>query len=79
MQGVTWLWPKRALASSPSELRDFVVPALLSILLTLVLLFAALGSLRQAMADRREPATDASTTTATTTTMTHAYSPRLSH
>ena len=50
MQGVNWLWPRRALASSPSELRDFVVPALLSVLLTLVLLFAALGSLRQAMA-----------------------------
>ena len=50
MEGVSWLWPRRALASSPSELRDFVVPALLSILLTLVLLFAALGSLRQALA-----------------------------
>ncbi|MEI7599486.1 MAG: hypothetical protein WCJ41_09200 [Aestuariivirga sp.] len=50
MQDVNWLWPRRALASSPSELRDFVVPALLSILLTLVLLFAALGSLRQALA-----------------------------
>lgn len=50
MQGVSWLWPRRALASSPSELRDFVVPVLLSILLTLVLLFAALGSLRQALA-----------------------------
>lgn len=50
MDGVSWLWPRRALASSPSELRDFVVPALLSILLTLVLLFAALGSLRQALA-----------------------------
>lgn len=50
MAGVSWLWPRRALASSPSELRDFVVPALLSILLTLVLLLAALGSLRQALA-----------------------------
>lgn len=50
MDGVSWLWPKRALASSPSELRDFVVPALLSVLLTLVILFAALGSLRQALA-----------------------------
>ena len=50
MQGVNWLWPRRALASSPSELRDFVVPALLSILISLVLLFAALGSLRQAFA-----------------------------
>lgn len=50
MQGVSWLWPRRALASSPSELRDFVVPALLSVLLTFVLLFAALGSLRQAFA-----------------------------
>ncbi|MCA3555702.1 MMPL family transporter [Aestuariivirga sp.] len=50
MPGVSWLWPRRALASPPSELRDFVVPALLSILLTLVLLFAALGSLRQALA-----------------------------
>lgn len=50
IQGVSWLWPRRALASSPSELRDFVVPALLSILISLVLLFAALGSLRQALA-----------------------------
>ncbi|MCA3559720.1 MAG: hypothetical protein IOC82_01660 [Aestuariivirga sp.] len=50
MDGVSWLWPRRALASSPSELRDFVVPALLSVLLTLVLLLAALGSLRQALA-----------------------------
>lgn len=50
MQGVNWLWPRRALAASPSELRDFVVPALLSIFLTLLLLFAALGSLRQALA-----------------------------
>jgi len=50
MQDVSWLWPRRALASSPSELRDFVVPALLSIVLTFVVLFAALGSLRQALA-----------------------------
>ncbi len=50
MQGVGWLWPRRALASTPSELRDFIVPALLSIFLTLLLLFAALGSLRQALA-----------------------------
>jgi uncharacterized protein len=50
MQDVSWLWPRRALASSPSELRDFIVPALLSILLTFVVLFAALGSPRQALA-----------------------------
>lgn len=50
MQDVSWLWPRRALASSPSEMRDFVVPALLSILLAFVVLFAALGSPRQALA-----------------------------
>ena len=50
MQDVSWVWPRRALASSPSELRDFVVPALLSILLAFVVLFAALGSPRQALA-----------------------------
>lgn len=49
-EGVYWLWPRRALAASPSELRDFIVPALLSIFLTLLLLFAGLGSLRQALA-----------------------------
>lgn len=49
MQGVSWLWPRRALAATPSELRDFVVPALLSVFLTLLFLFAALGSLRQAI------------------------------
>ena len=49
MQGVSWLWPRRALAASPSQLRDFVVPASLSVFLTLVLLVASLGSLRQAL------------------------------
>ncbi|MFM8747729.1 MAG: hypothetical protein ACKOED_13850 [Aestuariivirga sp.] len=48
MQEVRWLWPRRALASAPSTLRDFVVPASLSVLLTLVLLWAGLGSFRQA-------------------------------
>lgn len=50
LQGVGWLWPQRALAASPSELRDFVVPASLSVFLALLLLFAGLGSLRQAVA-----------------------------
>jgi hypothetical protein len=50
MQEVRWLWPRRALASAPSTLRDFVVPASLSVLLTLVLLWAGLGSVRQAAA-----------------------------
>ncbi len=50
MQEVAWLWPRRALAAAPSTLRDFVVPASLSVLLTLVLLWAGLGSFRQAAA-----------------------------
>lgn len=50
VQGVSWLWPRRALASAPSELRDFLVPAALSVLLTLVLLLVILGSFRQTLA-----------------------------
>ncbi len=50
MQEVRWLWPRRALAAAPSTLRDFVIPASLSTLLTLVLLSAGLGSFRQAIA-----------------------------
>ncbi len=50
MQGVSWVWPRRALAAQPSTLRDFVVPASLSVLLVMVLLSAGLGSVRQAAA-----------------------------
>lgn len=50
MQGVEWLWPRRALQANPSAVRDFVVPAGLSVVLTLVLSAAVLGSLRQALA-----------------------------
>lgn len=50
LPGAGWLWPRRALAASPSELRDFVVPASLSVVFALLLLFAGLGSLRQAVA-----------------------------
>ena len=50
MQGVAWLWPKRALGSSPSPLRDFVVPGGLSIFITFTLLGAGLGSFRQTLA-----------------------------
>lgn len=46
MQGVRWLWPKRALSSNANPLRDFVVPAGLSIFITLTLLGAGLGSFR---------------------------------
>jgi hypothetical protein len=48
--GVTWLWPRRALASAPSTIRDFVVPVSLAILLASLLTAAVLGSVRQALA-----------------------------
>ncbi len=50
MQGVTWLWPRRALAAAPSAARDFVVPASLSVLLSVLLTAAVLGSIRQTLA-----------------------------
>jgi uncharacterized protein len=50
MVGVTWLWPQRALASAPSTMRDFVVPASLSVLLASLLTAAVLGSIRLALA-----------------------------
>ncbi len=46
MQGVRWLWPRRALGSNANPLRDFVVPAGLSAFITLTLLGAGLGSFR---------------------------------
>lgn len=46
MQGVNWLWPRRALAEASNPLRDFVVPAGLSAFVTLTLLGAGLGSFR---------------------------------
>ena len=48
--GVSWLWPRRALATAPSTLRDFVVPASLAILLASVLTAVILGSVRHALA-----------------------------
>ena len=45
--GVSWLWPRRALASAPSTARDFVVPAALSIVLTMVFTSFILGSFQQ--------------------------------
>ena len=50
VQGVSWLWPRRALASAPSPLRDFLAPAALSIGLTFILLMVVLGSFRQTLA-----------------------------
>jgi hypothetical protein len=50
VEGVSWLWPRRALAAAPSQLRDFLVPAALSVGLTFILLLVILGSLRQATA-----------------------------
>ncbi|MFN4142355.1 hypothetical protein [Aestuariivirga sp.] len=50
MQGVSWLWPRRALTATPSPMRDFVVPAALSVFLSLLLLAALLGSFRQTLA-----------------------------
>ena len=49
-EGVTWLWPRRALAGAPSTMRDFVVPVSLAILLASLLTAAVLGSVRQALA-----------------------------
>ncbi len=50
MQGLGWLWPRRALAAEPSPFRDFIVPAGLAFLVTMTLLVAGFGSLRQALA-----------------------------
>jgi hypothetical protein len=50
LAGVSWLWPQRALASTPSTMRDFVVPASLSMLFAMLLTAAILGSLRLALA-----------------------------
>ena len=50
VEGISWLWPRRALASTPSTLRDFVVPASLSILLASLITAFILGSLRHALA-----------------------------
>ena len=50
MQGVNWLWPRRALGDVPNPLRDFAVPAGLSIFVTLTLLGAGLGSFRLSIA-----------------------------
>ena len=50
VEGISWLWPRRALASAPSTLRDFVVPASLSVLLASLLTAFILGSIRHALA-----------------------------
>ena len=50
MQGVSWLWPRRALGSTANPWRDLIVPAGLSIFVTLTLLGAGLGSFRQTIA-----------------------------
>lgn len=50
MQGLNWLWPRRALANAASPLRDFVVPGGLSVFVTFTLLGAGLGSFRQTLA-----------------------------
>lgn len=50
MQGVDWVWPRQALASVISPLRDVVVPALLALLLAFVILVTGLASFRQAAA-----------------------------
>jgi hypothetical protein len=41
-----WLWPRRALGAMPNPLRDFIVPAGLSIFITVLLLAAGVGSFR---------------------------------
>lgn len=46
MQGVRWLWPRRALGNAANPLRDLVVPAGLSAFVFLLLLAAGLGSFR---------------------------------
>lgn len=50
VQGVSWLWPRRAFAAAPSEWRDFLLPAALSVLLTFILLAVILRSFRQTLA-----------------------------
>lgn len=50
MEGVSWVWPRRALATAPNTLRDFVVPAALSVLLVTTLLAGVLASFRQSAA-----------------------------
>lgn len=50
MQGTSWLWPRRALASSPSPAQDFVVPACLSVFLALLVTTTVLASIRQMLA-----------------------------
>lgn len=50
VQGVTWLWPRRALSAPPSTMRDFLAPAVLSVALTFILLLIILGSARQTLA-----------------------------
>ncbi len=47
VQGVSWLWPRRALSAPPSTMRDFLAPAVLSVGLTFILLLLILGSVRQ--------------------------------
>lgn len=49
MQEVLWLWPERAQESPANPLRDFVIPAWISMLLTMAMLSAGLGSFRQAI------------------------------
>lgn len=49
-EGISWLWPRQALASAPSTFRDFVVPASLSVLLASLLTAFILGSVRHALA-----------------------------
>ncbi|MCA3573961.1 MAG: hypothetical protein IOC86_08580 [Aestuariivirga sp.] len=46
-ESVTWVWPRRALASAPDTARDFVVPACLSVLLSVLISALVLGSIRQ--------------------------------
>ncbi len=50
LREVRWLWPRRALGSPVNPLRDFLVPAVLSGLVTLTLLGAGLGSFRLTLA-----------------------------
>ena len=50
MQATSWLWPRRALESTPSPARDFVVPASLSVFFSVLITAAILASLRQTLA-----------------------------
>ena len=50
MLNVRWLWPRRALGAAANPLRDFLVPAGLSLFVALTLLAAGLGSLRMTIA-----------------------------